>query len=179
MVLHAGQLFTLRFHPSDMPVADADLTALFQTVTGSFAFLDRPAAPSQSALQTVSWNEFGKAISLSYDSLLAPWVEAVTVPAAPAGGDAPYFETHPAYTQFRFPGFQGGRPFELPLTPPGNHVAQVAVLRTSDFAGFGDESPQDFREQLRGLTSLLKQGIDSARCAAPPIPITWRPCSAS
>lgn len=40
MALHENTLFTLRFHPSDAAVAGADLEALFQTVTGSFVFLD-------------------------------------------------------------------------------------------------------------------------------------------
>jgi len=43
LALHQGRLFTLRFQPTDVALAEANLAELFQTVTGSFSFLDQPA----------------------------------------------------------------------------------------------------------------------------------------
>ena len=85
LALQDDLLFTLRFHPSDIDYAKPDLDALTQTVTGSFAFLNG-ATPPASRKETVSWSEFGKRISLAYDSGLAPWVEAQTVPTVPMSG---------------------------------------------------------------------------------------------
>src|SRR5688500_13302492 len=69
IALHENILFTLRFHPAHLEVAKPELDALTQTVTGSFAFLPGNVT-SFPRVQTVSWLEFGEAISLSYDSLL-------------------------------------------------------------------------------------------------------------
>jgi len=166
MALHNNILFTLRFHPSDIEIAKPDLDTLTQTVTGSFAFL-AGTMPSTSRLQTISWFEFGQNISLSYDSILSPWVEAQTVPAVPVSDQILFAESHPAYAQIRFMGFQGGRLYDLPLLPPDNRVAQVMVFQTTDFAGFGDDNSQGFVGQLQALTELLQTGINPARCTQP------------
>lgn len=39
LALHGETLFTLRYQPTDVELAQADLEALFQTVSGSFAYL--------------------------------------------------------------------------------------------------------------------------------------------
>jgi hypothetical protein len=166
MVLNENILFTLRFHPSDLEIAKPDLEALTQTVSGSFAFLPLTASPV-SHLRTVSWLEFGKDISLSYDSALAPWVDAWTIPAVPISDQTLFAESQPAYAQIRFWGFQGGRPYDLPLMPAENRVAQVRVFQTAEFPGFGDDNPVGFLNQMQALKDMIEQGVDSARCAQP------------
>ena len=166
MALDKDILFTLRFHPSDIEIAKPDMDALTQTVSGSFAFLPGTVSPS-SGIQTVSWLEFGQNISLSYGSLLAPWVEATTVPEVPVSDQIMFAESHPVYAQFRFPGFQGGRLYDLPILPPENRVAQVMVFQTADFPGFGGDNPQGFVNQLQALIDRLEAGIEPARCAQP------------
>ena len=166
MALNENILFTLRFHPSDLDIAKPDLDALFQTVTGSFAFLPLDDQPV-SRLRTVSWSEFGKKISLSYDSALASWVEARFVSAVPVSDQVLFAEAQPAYAQIRFFGFQGGKPYDLPLLPFDSRVAQVRVFQTADFPGFGDDSPLGFVHQLEALNDLLQTGVDPARCAQP------------
>jgi hypothetical protein len=132
MALHDNVLYQLRFHPSDIDYAKQSLDDLTQTVTGSFAFLDG-ATPPGSRKETISWPEFGKNISITYDSSLAPWVEAQTVPAVPMSDQVLFAESRPTYAQFRFAGYQGGRPYQLPLLPVENHIPQVMVFRTEDF----------------------------------------------
>lgn len=166
IALHKNILFTLRFQPMDLGFAKMDLTTLAQNVNGSFAFLEEVTPPA-SERQTITWPEFGQNISLSYDSLLAPWVDAQTVPAVPASDQILFAESHPAYAQIRFLGFQGGRLYELPLLPSQNRVAQVMVFKTADFSGFGDDSPQGFVNQSQALQDLLRRRIESARCASP------------
>jgi hypothetical protein len=166
IALNNNTLYTLRFHPSDLETTKADLDALTQTVIGSFAFLPRISNPA-SRLQTVSWYEFGQDISLSYDSILAPWADAWTVPAVPVDDEIMFAEAHPQYAQIRFLGFQGGRAYDLPLLPLEDRIAQVRVFQTADFPGFGDDSPNGFVNQMRALKDLLETGADPARCARP------------
>ena len=166
LALHDDLLFTLRFHPSDIDYVQPDLDALTQTVTGSFAFLDG-ATPPASRKQSVSWSEFGKNISLAYDSGLAPWVEAQTVPTVPMSDQILFAESRPMYAQFRFAGYQGGRPYQLPLLPIENHIPQVTIFRTKDFPGYGDDSAIGFVNQLQALQELLATGLDPAICAQP------------
>lgn len=168
MAMNETILFTLRFHPSDLDLAKPDLETLFQTVSGSFAFLPITAPPS-SHLQTISWSEFGTEIILSYDSALAPWVDVWSVPAVPVREQILFAEAQPAYAQVRFWGFQGGKPYDLPLLPLESRMAQVRVFRTADFPGFGNDSPEGFVNQLSALTDLLETGVDPERCAQPHI----------
>jgi hypothetical protein len=166
MALNENILYTLRFHPSDLDIAKPDLEALTQTVTGSFAFLPLTASPA-SRLKTVSWYEFGKDIALTYDSALAPWVDGWTVPAVPVSGQTLFAESQPSYAQIRFWGFQGGRPYDLPLLPVEPRVAQVRVFQTAQFPGFGDDNPTGFVNQMQALKAMLERGVDPARCAQP------------
>lgn len=166
MALHSNILFTLHFHPVDIEFAKPDLDALTQAVTGSFAFL-LPAAQPASQPRTVSWYEFGRNISLSYDPILAPWVEGWTVPAIPVNDQIFFAEAHPTYGQIRFLGFQGGRPYDLPLLPLEDRAAQVRIFQTADFPGFGDDHPEGFVNQLQALKELLQNGVDPASCAQP------------
>ena len=166
MALNENILFTLRFHPSDLELANSDLEALIQTVTGSFAFLPQ-TNPHASKQKTLSWFDFGRNFSLSYDADLAPWVETRTVPAVPVSDQVLFAESQPSYVQIRFWGFQGGRPYDLPLLPAENRVAQVRIFQTAEFPGYGDDSPQGFVTQMQVLKDLLTTGIDPARCAQP------------
>ena len=166
IALHKNILFTLLFQPLDLRFAIMDLNLLTQTVNGSFAFLEEMIPPA-SKLQTVSWFEFGKNISLTYDSLLAPWVEAQTVPAVPVSDQILFAEAHPAYAQILFLGFGAGRLYELPLLPFENRVAQVMVFQTADFSGFGDDNPQGFVNQSQALKDLLGRAVEPSRCAQP------------
>lgn len=166
MALHENILFTLRFHPSDLELARPDLKALTQTVNGSFAFLPLTTRPV-SHLQTIRWREFGREISLTYDSVLAPWVDAQTVPAVPVNDQILFAEAQPSYAQIRFWGFLGGRPYDLPLLPAESRMAQVRVFPTAEFPGFGDDNPDGFVNQLSALQALLETGVDSGRCTQP------------
>jgi hypothetical protein len=166
VVLNENTLFTLRFHPSDLEIAKPDLEALTQTVTGSFAFFPLTAPPA-SKFKTISWFEFGKNIYLSYDPALAPWVDARMVPAVPVNDQSLFAESQPSYAQIRFWGFHGGFPYDLPLLPAENRVAQVRIFQTAEFPGFGDDSPAGFVNQMQALSELLETGIDPARCTQP------------
>jgi hypothetical protein len=164
MAVHGHILLTLRFHPSDIEFAKPGLEDLTQTVTGSFAFLP-VLVPSP--LKTVSWFEFGRNVSLSYDSALAPWVDAWTAPAVPVSDQILFAEAQPAHVQIRFHGFHGGRLYDLPLLPLESRMAQVRVFQTADFPGFGDDHPDGFVNQLSALRTLLETGVPSDRCAKP------------
>jgi hypothetical protein len=166
MAMNENIIFTLRYHPSNLEIAKPDLETLSQTVTGSFAFLPL-AAPHVSELKTISWFEFGRDISLSYDSALAPWVEARTVPAVPVNEQDLYAVFQPSYAQIRFWGFLGGRPYDLPILPAEDRIAQVRVFQTAEFPGYGDGSPQGFPNQMQALKDLLETGVDLSRCAQP------------
>jgi hypothetical protein len=170
LALHGPQLLTLQFQPAGVEAALPGFDDLFQTVTGSFAFTAEAAQlPADPPAQTIAWREFDRTLTLSYDPRLAPWVEAATVPAVPLSGEVLFSESHPAYAQVRFLGFQGGRRYDLPLLPFENRVAQVMLFSTADFAAFGDE-PQGFTAQGLALQDRLELGLDSARCAPPVTP---------
>lgn len=166
MALHDDLLFTLRFHPSDIDFAEADLEELNQTVTGSFAFLAREGKAVWPR-KIITWFEFGQTVSLSYDPRLAPWVQSQTVPAVPVSDQILFSESHPAFAQIRFLGFQGGRLYQLPVLPVEHSIAQVMVFQTADFSGFGDNNPHGFVNQWKGLKSLLETGLDPAFCGQP------------
>jgi hypothetical protein len=165
LLLHGNSLFTLSFHPVDFEVAKPDLEALYQTVTGSFAFLPYPGEAASDRM--VAWAEFGVEISLSYDPVLAPWVIARTAAAVPSSDQILYAEAHPANAEFVFYGFNGGRVYDLPLFPVDNRLAQVKIFRTEDFPGYGDDHPSGFVGQLQALQDLLPAGVDSSQCETP------------
>jgi hypothetical protein len=118
-------------------------------------------------LQTVSWHEFGRTISVSYEKHLAASAGAATVPAVLVSDQILFAEAHPAYVQIRFLGFPRDGVYQLPVIEPENNVPQVIIFQTSDFAGYGDDSPQGFVQQLGSLTEVLKSGVDPKRCALP------------
>jgi hypothetical protein len=120
-----------------------------------------------SHLKTASWSEFGREISLAYDTRLASGVEARSVPEVPISDQVMFAESRPAYAQFRFSGYQQGRSYQLPLLPEENNIAQVMIFRTADFPGYGDDLPQGFGSQLQALKDVLATGVDPARCAQP------------
>ncbi len=167
MAIHGEMLYTLTFFPSDLSEAGPGLETLFEMVTGSFAFLED--VPTQPVLisQQASWTEFGANITLAYAPTLAPWVEVGTAPAVPASPGMFFAASHPAYAQFRFLGYGGGREYNLPLLPNTNRVAQVMVFQVEDFAGFGDDAPNGFQNQERVLADLLQNGLDASRCNQP------------
>jgi hypothetical protein len=164
--LRGATLLTLQFHPSDGDIAEPSLEALFQTVTGSFAFFNEPAQ-SQSDQRTVTWYEFGRSMAVTFDSRLAPWVEAMTVPAVALSDQIMFAESHPPYAEFRFLGFQGGRVYDLPLLPADNRMAQVMIFQTADFSGFGSDQPAGFPGQAKALADSLSKGVDPNACNQP------------
>lgn len=119
-----------------------------------------------STLKTVSMSEFGRRISLSYEPELTSSVGTGTVPAVPMSDQIMFAESHPAYAQIRFLGFQNGRKYSLPIYAQ-DRVAQVMVFRVSDFPGYGDESAQGFVNQSQSLMALLQDGVAENRCAQP------------
>jgi hypothetical protein len=166
LLLHGDTLFNLTFHPVGIEAANTDLEALYQTVTGSFAFLVNPDETAGTR-RTVTWFEFGETISVSFDPLLAPWVIARTAPAVQPSGQILYAEAHPANAEFVFYGFYGGRVYDLPLFPVDNRLAQVKIFRTEDFPGYGDDHPSGFTGQLEALKVLIADGVGSDRCESP------------
>jgi hypothetical protein len=166
LAVHEDLLISLRFHPSDLELARQLLDDLAQTVTGSFAFFPHTEQPVQRN-KIVSWFEFGREVSLSYEASLAPWVEARTVPAVPLTDQILFAAAHPAFAQIRFVGFQGGRLYQLPLVADEEPVAQVMIFPGADFPGYGDDSPQGFVNQLQALNDLLETGIPPELCVQP------------
>lgn len=116
------------------------------------------------AQHTVTWNEFGETISLSYDPGLSAQVTAQSVPAVPVSDQILFSEAHPAYAQFLLVGYQDGRSFELPVFP---FEAQVRVFQTAHFPGFGDDLSQGFVNQKQALIDLLSTGLHPELCAQP------------
>ena len=116
------------------------------------------------AQQTVSWNEFGQTISVSYDPELSGQAEAQTVPAVPVSDQILFSEAHPMYAQIRFVGYQDGRAFELPVFP---FEAQLRVFQTADFQGFGDDLQQGFVNQKQALIDMLNMGLNPELCNQP------------
>jgi hypothetical protein len=123
-------------------------------------------APIVSNGKTVSMIEFGQKISLSYDPDLSSGAGTGTVSAVPVSDQVMFAESHPAYAQFRFTGFNNGWVYDLPIYAE-NRVAQVMVFRISDFPGYGDNSPQGFVNQSQALAGLLQAGVEANRCAQP------------
>lgn len=165
-ILQAGNLFSLRFHPVELEPVARDLQDLYQTVLGSFTFLPEPDETA-AIRNTLTWTEFGETFGLSYSPLLAPWVIARTAAAVPPSSEILYAEAHPANVEFVFYGFNGGRPYDLPLFPVDNRFAQVKVFRVEDFPGYGDDHPAGFTGQLNALRDLLAEGIDPSSCEGP------------
>lgn len=124
-------------------------------------------AASATQLETASFSVFEQNLSLSYDPDLTSQAETRLVAAVPPSDQIMFAEAHPAYAQIRFPEFQLGRFYDLPLIPWDDRVAQVRIFQTADFPGFGDDNSQGFVGQLQELKGLLDSGIPVDRCAQP------------
>jgi hypothetical protein len=124
-------------------------------------------APTASQLETASFSEFGQNISLLYDPALTSRAETRTVAAVLPSDQIMFAEAHPAYAQIRFPEFERGGFYDLPLVPWDDRVAQVRIFQTADFPGFGDDSSQGFVRQSQELKTLLEAGISPDRCGQP------------
>jgi hypothetical protein len=124
-------------------------------------------ARSASSLETIHFSAFGQNISLSHDPALTSQAETRTVAAVPPSDQIMFAEAQPAYSQIRFPEFQLGRFYDLPLLPWDDRVAQVRIFQTVDFPGFGDDSSQGFVSQSELLKTLLQTGVSAEHCAQP------------
>lgn len=119
-----------------------------------------------SHVKMVSMSEFGRIISLAYDSTLISNVGTGSVSAVPMSDQVMFAESHPAYAQIRFMDYNNGWVYDLPIYAE-NRVAQVMVFRISDFPGYGDNSLQGYMNQSKALTDLLETGVDEGHCARP------------
>jgi hypothetical protein len=163
MAIHGEILYTLIFNPSDNPAAHADLERLFETVMGSFTFLEGAAQPlPDPGPQVVSWFEFEHRFTLTYDPSLALWSEPWTTAAVPLGPEVMFADSHPSYAQFRFLGLRGGMVYQLPYPL---RAAEVMVFRTADFTSYDQDLPTDFLGQQEALSGLLRDGLDPQACA--------------
>jgi hypothetical protein len=124
-------------------------------------------APPASSLETIHFSAFGQNISFSHDPALTSQAETRLVPAVPPNDQIMFAEAQPAYAQIRFPDFQLGRFYDLPLLPWDDRVAQARVFQTADFPGFGDDSSQGFVSQRQELQALLETGVSAEHCAQP------------
>jgi hypothetical protein len=117
---------------------------------------------TQSPLETVTFSEFGRTFSLAFDPALAQSVEPMTVEAVPANQDVMFSDTHPAFVQFTFLGYDQGRHDQL---PSASRVPRLMAFPTQDFKGFGPDEPTGFPQQLEDLRNLLETRPDLAeRC---------------
>jgi len=117
---------------------------------------------TQSSLETVTFSEFGRTFSLAVDPALAQSVEPMTVEAVPANQEVIYSDTHPAFVQFTFLDYDGGRLAQLPYT---SRTPRMMAFPTQDFQEYGPDVPTGFPQQLEGLRGLLETRPDLAeRC---------------
>jgi hypothetical protein len=162
MALHGPLVYQLYFHPSGQEVAAADLEELYQKVLDSFTFFPGEGQPAVQP-ETVDFLDFGRVISFAYDPALALLIEAETVPAIQLTPEIMYAEAHPAFVQFRFLGYNGGRPVQLPYPI---QTARLMAFPTRDFSGYGEDRSTGFPEQLDALRHLLEEQPNLAeRCA--------------
>ena len=160
MALHGTLIYQLYFHPSGEEAAEADLEGLYQRVLDTFAFFpeDQPATQPDSAV----FYEFGRFFSFTYDPALALLVEPETTPAVQLSPEVMFSEAHPAFVQFRFLGYNGGRPAQLPYP---FQTPRLMAFPTQDFGGYGQDQPTGFPQQLDDLRRLLDTQPDlTERC---------------
>jgi hypothetical protein len=73
-----------------------------------------------------------------------------------------FAESHPAFAQFSFLGYDGGRLIQLPYP---FQTPRLMAFPIQDFAGFGAEAATGFPQQLEDLRRLLETQPDLAeRC---------------
>jgi hypothetical protein len=160
MTLHEGNLYTLRFHPSEMAQTESDLEALYDAVTNTFRFT--PGTPEYAAPSyEMDWLEFEHVIRVSFDPAPALWVDVATIPAVPLDPSIMFAESHPAVARFRFLGYQGGMASMLPY--PFSE-AQLNIYATKDFPGYGDDQPTGFSPTLEQLRGLLADRPELSMC---------------
>jgi len=162
MALHGPLVYQLYFHPSGEEAAAADLEELYQKVLDSFTFFP---GEGQAAAQpeTAAFFDFGRFFKFAYDPALALLVEAETVPVVQLTPEIMYAEAHPAFVQFRFLGYNGGHPAQLPYP---FQTPRLMAFQTQDFSGYGEDQPTGFPEQLDALRRLLETQPDlEERCA--------------
>jgi hypothetical protein len=122
----------------------------------------QPATDTQSIRMT----EFGQDISLTYEPDLAENVETGITSSVPMSDQIMFAESHPAYAQVRFNGFNHGMKYDLPIYAE-ERVAQVMIFQTKDFPGYGNDSLQGFISQSRRLADLLQTGVSTNHCTQP------------
>jgi hypothetical protein len=165
MVIHNQNLYTLSFHPSDVPDSQQDLELLYSEVVKSFRFIDAAqSAENAHPVQSAAWSLTDRTISFNYDSSLALWVDTLTIPGTPPPPEGLYPDSSPASTIFRLLGYGGGMAYQLPYPMT---EARVYVFKTSDFAGYGDDLPNGYINQSEALDILLQGELDPAFCAEP------------
>jgi hypothetical protein len=73
-----------------------------------------------------------------------------------------FAEAHPAFVQFHFLGYNGGRPHLLPYP---FETPRLMIFQTRDFGAYGQDQPTGFPQQLDDLRRLLETQPDLAgRC---------------
>lgn len=152
MALHGPLVYQLYFHPSGEQAAAADLEELYQKVLDTFTFFP---GEGQTAAQpeAAAFFDFERFFKFEYNPALALLVEAESVPPVLLTPEIMYAEAHPAFVQFRFLGYNGGRPAQLPYPI---QTPRLMAFRTQDFSEYGQDNPAGFPEQLNALRRLLE-----------------------
>lgn len=158
IALHGPMVYQLYLHPTGIEVAAADLEGLYQKVMDTFAFFpreDRPAVQPEPAI----FFEFERSFKFTYDPALSLLIEPETTAAIQLTPDVMFAEAHPAFVQFRFLGYNGGRPALLPYP---FQMPKLMIFQTRDFSNYGQDQPTGFPHQLDGLRRLLDTQPDLA-----------------
>jgi hypothetical protein len=168
MALHGSMLYQLYFHPTGMEAAAADMEGLYQKVLDTFAFF-----PGEGQLvvqpEPAVFFEFERFFKFTYDPVLALLVEPETTPAIQLTPDVMFAEAHPAFVQFRFLGYNGGRPALLPYP---FQTPRLMIFQTRDFGDYGQDQPTGFSHQLDALRLLLDTQPDLAEHCTRTAPVS-------
>ena len=103
-------------------------------------------------------------ISFRYDASIAAGVEATNVEEVPIQEDMPYWAANPAFTEFFFVDYAGGKDFF--------HEPRIQVYPTADFGSYvtGDQSTEyALVGQLEQLTALVDNQPDLEEYTALPL----------
>lgn len=123
--------------------------------------------PEASHVQTAELPAFGQIMSVSYETGLATSTETTMVPSVLPDDQSLFSSWHPAYAQIRFLGFPADSAYQLPFIDPEENIPRIMVFQTKDFAGYGDDNPQGFVNQLQSLAELLKTDVSPDQCNRP------------
>jgi hypothetical protein len=118
------------------------------------------APPTAAPQPEATFLGFGRTFSFSYDPSLTASIEALTVDAVAPSPEVMFSEAHPAFVQFSFLGYDGGRPNLLPYPI---QTPRLMAFSTQDFSQFGAEVPTGFSPQLEALSLLLETKPDLAQ----------------